>query len=454
MNRVMSRAKVLIALVLTLCLGMMFFVGDYFINSHQWVLKPGSPHIYQSENIGCGLITDRDGNLLLDLTGDRTYASAVTLRQATLHWLGDRLGNVSAPALSHYAKEIAGYDPISGVYAYGGVGGNVQLTLSGKLQMAALEAMGDYKGTLAIYNYQTGEILCAVTTPTFDPDNVPDIEPDATGPLEGVYLNRFVQSTYTPGSIFKIVTMIAALETLPDIETQHFTCTGKVQYKSGKVTCELIHGEQDLRDAFKNSCNCAFAQIAQQLGGQRLEDFAKKLGLLDSLTFDGITTAAGNIEAAGQSEALVAWSAIGQHKNLVNPACFMTLVGAIANGGVVQTPYLVQQITTGSTTTYQASPVQTERIMSERTAQLMQEMMRNNVVNYYGAEKFAGFTACAKSGTAEIADGLKPHAMFAGFLTDEGYPLAFIVTIENSGYGRRICIPVLEKVLQACREAL
>lgn len=454
MNRVMSRAKVLLVLVLVLSLGVMFFLGDYLINSAKWVHSAGSPHIYNAENIGCGQIADRNGNLLLDLTGDRTYAAIPSLRASTMHWLGDRNGNISAPALSYYAKEIAGYDPLSGLYAYGGVGGQVQLTLSAELQMAALEAMGDNKGTLAIINYETGEILCAVSTPTYDPDDVPDIAGDTTGAYDGVFVNRFTQSTYTPGSIFKIVTMIAALECIDDIETQEFVCTGEVEYGIDKVTCEKVHGTQDIKDAFKNSCNCAFAKVSEQIGGKRLEKYAQQLGVLSGVQFDGITTAAGNIESADQADVLVAWSAIGQHKDLINPASFLTLVGAVANDGVARQIYLVDNIKTGMTTTYQADHGESRRLMSTETALKLQELMRNNVENYYGDENFAGFTVCAKSGTAEVGGDQKPNAMFTGFITDEGYPLAFIVTIENGGYGRLTCIPVLEKVLQACRDIL
>ena len=454
MNRVMSRAKVLMVLVLILSLGVTFFLGEYTLNSGKWIHSAGSPHIYNAENIGCGQIADRDGNLLVDLTGSRTYSNAVLLRKSTLHWLGDRQGNISAPALSYYAKEIAGFDPLSGLYAYGGVGGQVRLTLSAKLQMAALEAMGDYKGTLAIMNYKTGELLCAVTTPTYDPDDVPDIAGDTTGAYKGVYLNRFTQSTYTPGSIFKIVTMIAALECIGDIETQEFTCTGELQYGVDKVTCEKIHGTQNIRDAFKNSCNCAFAKVSEQIGGKRLARYAEQLGILDQLEFDGIKTAAGNIDSADQADVLVAWSAIGQHKDQINPASFLSLVGAVANGGVGQKLYLVDSIQTGLTNTYKAKPSSTARLMSTQTAQTLQELMRNNVENYYGDENFAGFTVCAKSGTAEVGGDQKPNAMFTGFLTNEEYPLAFIVTIENGGYGRLTCVPVLEKVLVACRDAL
>lgn len=441
-------------LVLVLALGVSFFLGEYLLNSRKWVLSAGSPHIYNAENIGCGQIADRDGNLLLDLTGSRTYANAASLRKSTLHWLGDRQGNISAPALSYYAKEIAGFDPLSGLYAYGGVGGQVQLTLSAKLQMAALEAMGDYRGTLAIMNYKTGELLCAVTTPTYDPDDVPDIASDTTGAFQGVYLNRFTQSTYTPGSIFKIVTMIAALECIDDIETQTFTCTGELKYGVDKVTCEKIHGTQDIRDAFKNSCNCAFAKVSEQIGGKRLARYAKELGVLDSVHFDGIKTAAGNIDSVDQADVLVAWSAIGQHKDQINPASFLSLVSAVANGGVGQKMYLVDRIKTGMSVTYEAKPESAARIMSTQTAQTLRDLMRNNVENYYGDENFAGFTVCAKSGTAEVGGDLKPNSMFTGFVMDEEYPLAFIVTIENGGYGRLTCVPVLQKVLSACRDAL
>lgn len=454
MNRVMSRSRVLMVLVLILALGVSFFLGEYALNSGKWVHSAGSPHIYNADNIGCGQIADRDGNLLLDLTGTRTYSNSALLRMSTLHWIGDRQGNISAPALSHYAKQIAGFDPFSGLYAYGGVGGQVQLTLSAQLQMAALEAMGDYKGTLAIMNYKTGELLCAVTTPTYDPDDVPDIAGDTSGAYKGVYLNRFTQSTYTPGSIFKIVTMIAALECIEDIETQEFTCTGELAYGVDKVTCERVHGKQNIRDAFKNSCNCAFAKVSEQIGGKRLARYAQQLGVLDPLEFDGIKTAAGNIDSADRAEVLVAWSAIGQHKDLVNPASFLSLVSAVANGGIGQRMHLVDSIKTGLTTTYESKPASSDRLMSTQTAQTLQELMRNNVENYYGDENFAGFTVCAKSGTAEVGGDLKPNAMFTGFLTDEEYPLAFIVTIENGGYGRLTCVPVLEKVLLACRDAL
>lgn len=453
MNKVINRARALLLLVLVLTAGTIFYVLEYFIKADDWVMFAGSPHVY-SDDAGTGQVLDRSGVLLLDTTDGRTYAVSSALRTSLVHWLGDREGNVSAPLLSYYARELAGFDVINGVYDYGDVGGTVELTLSAEVQMAALEAMGGYKGTIAVYNYKTGEILCAISTPAFDPDGVPDIAGDTTGQYDGVYVNRFLKSTYTPGSIFKIVTAAAALETIPDIQEQSFTCTGEVAYGIDKVTCMEEHGSQTFREAFLHSCNCAFAQIADQLGGEVLQRYAEAFGITGSLTFDGLTTAGGSIEAEGAADVLVAWSAIGQHKDLINPCQYLSFVGAVANGGSGVQPYLVENITGGSWVSHTSETVSTGRILSTETARVLQEMMRNNVENYYGDENFGGLTVCAKSGTAEVGGDKKPNAMFTGFVADEEYPLAFIVCVEDGGYGRQVCIPILSPVLEACKAVL
>ena len=174
--------------------GLLFFVWEYVTQAESWVSFSGSPHLYNSSNIGCGTITDRSGNLLLDISQGRTYSDDANTRKSTLHWLGDKKGFISASTVSTYAASMVGYDRINGVYNASDEGGNARLTLSAKVQNAALEAMGNRKGTVGVYNYKTGEILCALTTPTYDPENVPDIANDTTGAYDGVYLNRFLQS--------------------------------------------------------------------------------------------------------------------------------------------------------------------------------------------------------------------------------------------------------------------
>ena len=358
MNRVARRAGAILLLAAVLLGGVGFFLVEYFVNGGNWAVHPGSPHVYNGGNIGCGLVTDRNGQLLMDLNEGRTYAATLNLRKSTVHWLGDRQGNISAPTLARYSKELAGYDALSGLYSYSGEG-KAELTLSAKLQQVALEAMGEYKGTIAIYNYQTGEILCAVTTPTYDPDQPPEIGEHTPAELDGLYLNRFTQSVYIPGSIFKIVTTAAALEEIDDIRQQTFECTGKRTYGPDAVTCEKVHGTLDFDSAMAQSCNCAYASIVDQLGAETLEKYVKKYRVIESLQFEGITTAKGNFDASGAA-VQAAWSGIGQHKDQINPAAFLNFVGAIANGGKAARPYLVSEIRCGNSVTYRAKTVRQE----------------------------------------------------------------------------------------------
>ena len=348
---------------------------------------------------------------------------------------------------------MTGYDLLEGLYSYTGEAGQARLTIAARVQQAALEALGDRKGTIGIYNYKTGEILCAVTTPTYDPDNVPDIEGDETDAYEGVYLNRFVQSTYIPGSIFKVVTTAAALEAVPDILDRTFTCTGTYEYGVDKVTCEKAHGRLTLKQALAKSCNCGFAQIADLIGGEQLQKYADQFLITEPVKFDGVTTARGNFSVSSAAKVQVAWGGIGQYTDQINPCRYMTFMGAIAGGGQAAEPHIVASVTLEGEQTYVAETVFSDRIMPEGTALILQEYLRNNVVSVYG-EHFGGLTVCAKSGTSQLGGNQQPNAMFAGFVADEEYPLAFIVVVENGGYGSSTCVPILSKVLKVCKSVL
>lgn len=454
MNRIAGRSWIVLLLVFALVGGMAFFVVEFTSDAREWVFFDGSPHVYSGSKPTDGILLDRTGKLLLNLSGDWTYANEAAVRKSTLHWVGDRLGYISTPFLDRYTDEMTGYDLLNGVYAYADQPGRMELTLSAKVQAAALEAMGDHKGTVAVYNYKTGEILCAVTAPTYDPDAVPDIAGDTTGAYDGVYLNRFIQSTFTPGSIFKLVTAAAALETIPDILDQSFACTGELEVGGGTVSCETAHGTLDFENALAYSCNCSFAQIAQQVGGARLQRYAEAFGITGSISFDGITTTPGNLEAEDAAAYELAWSGIGQHTDLVNPCQYLTFVGAIAGGGSGALPHVVQEITVGGQVTYTASNETTGRLLSVTTAQKLKEMMRGCVEIKYGVENFPDVTVCAKSGTAEKDGDAASNAMFTGFVDDPDYPLAFIVVVQDGGYGSRTCIPIISQVLSVCMEVL
>ena len=454
MNRVTKRTWLMSLFIILLLGGMLFFLWEYLTEADQWVGFSGSPHVYNSSNLGCGTVTDRSGTMLLDITESRTYASDALTRKSTLHWLGDRDGFIKASAVTNYAGQMAGFDLFNGIYDASGEGGTARVTLSAAVQNAALEALGNRKGTIGVYNYKTGEILCAVTSPTFDPDNVPDIANDTSGAYDGVYLNRFLQSAYVPGSIFKIVTVATALETVPDILDRTFSCDGKREYGTEAVTCEKAHGQQNLRQAFANSCNCAFAQVAELIGKQNMVKYVDKFEVVKPLSFDGVTTVKGNYDVSDTATVSFAWSCIGQHTDQINPARYMAFMGAIAGGGKGAMPYLMEQVTNGGQVTYQAKTQYSDRIMSEETAAAVRQYMRNNVQAVYGDGNFPGLSVCAKSGTSQLGGSEVSNAMFAGFVENEEYPLAFIVVVENGGYGSHTCVPILSKVLSACKAVM
>ena len=244
------------------------------------------------------------------------------------------------------------------------------------------------------------------------------------------------------------------MENIPDIENQTFRCYGKIQYGTEAVTCETAHGEQTLQRAFANSCNCAFAQIAEQLGKTNMVNAVKKYEITEKLSFDGVTTAKGNYNVEDTAPVTFAWSCIGQHSNLVNPARFMTFMGAIANGGSAAEPHLMARVRNGEDVTYEAETAKTGRLMPEAIANKVKQYMRFNVENVYGDWNFPGLRVCAKSGTSQLGGGQKSNAMFAGFVENEEYPLAFMVVVENGGYGSHTCVPILSKVLGVCKAVM
>lgn len=454
MRRLSNRTVFLLILMGLLVLGVGFFTVRYFLYAGDWVTFPGSPHVYSGSNLSSGRVTDRSGVLLLDSTDGRTYSEDVDIRRSTLHLLGDRYGYISAPILAEYADKLVGFSVVNGLFGQDQGANTAVLSISAQVQKTALQALGSYHGTVGVYNYKTGEILCAVTSPTYDPDNMPDIEGDQTGAYDGVYLNRFFQTSTVPGSIFKIVTATAALETLGDLSGRTFTCNGTLDIGGDTLVCNGTHGTQTLTQAFANSCNVAFGQLALELGPEVLEQYADQLGITESLSFDGLTTAAGSFDLTDAADFEVAWSGCGQYNDLINPCQYLTVMGVIANGGEAALPYLMDRVEGGLLTSYQHGKVTTGRVVDRWVTDAVAQMMRNNVVNVYGAWQFPDLEVCAKSGTAELGPGDTPNATFAGFIRDTDYPLAFIVIIEHGGAGSAAAAPIAGQVLNACVAAM
>lgn len=443
--------RTLVCLVLALCLaaGMCVFIGKYLLYGGSWASSAFNRHLYNTDGqLASGTVLDRDGDVLSTVTedGKRTYYDNVDVRKATLHAVGDLQGNIGTGALNAFADQLTGYSLLNGAFG-ADAGSDLYLTIDARYNYEAYQALGGHAGTVAVYNYKTGEILCMVSAPSYDPLNVPaDIETNDR--YKGAYINRFLSSTFTPGSIYKTVTLMAALEEIPDLAQRTWTCEGSVQIGEETIICSGTHGQQDIGDAFANSCNVAFAQIAAELGADTLQKYTEQAGLTDSYSVNGLPTASGTFQWDGITDGQLGWAGVGQGQDQVNPCAMMVYMGAIASGGKAAEPYLIEKsVSALGLPSLPHFTRKTGRLIASDTAATMADMMAENVQKTYGASRFPNMDICAKSGTAEVGEGKTPHAWFTGFLRGEDTPYAFIVLVENGGGGSAVAGTVASRVL-------
>lgn len=453
MKRLRGRTWFVLLFTLALVGGMGFFLWEYFTQATAWAAFSANSHLYEKGRIATGAITDRNGVLLYDgASGD--YAESRRIRTATLHAVGDQYGNIATGGKLLFKKYMASWNPLTGV---GAEGNTVALTIDANVNAAAWEALDGRNGVVAVYNYKTGEVLCMVSAPSFDPlDSEEVLEAVNAGDsrYDGVYLNHFLSSAFTPGSIFKVVTAAAALERLPNAAEFSFDCGGALELEGGTITCPSDHGRQSLSEALTNSCNGAFAQLAVRLGGPTLQAYAEKAGLLDSVEVNGLSSAKGSYQVS-RTESELGWSGVGQYQDLVNPCSEMVLMGCIAGEGKAKEPTLLRSVTNslGLPGAFLPGAGSCEIGFKASTCRTLKEMMRRNVTEHYGQDQFGDLQVCAKTGTAEVGPDQSPHAWFAGFVDESEHPYAFVVLVEHGGWGGTVAAKVAAKTLRAIVEA-
>lgn len=445
-----KRTWMLLVLSLMIVFGLVIFVGHYIKNASIWVQHPTNKHLYSNgQLIAAGTIFDRKGEVLFEkIEGTPKYHEDKNVRKATMHVIGDSNGNVASSAQVAFGEKLSGWNLVGGAYRFNKSDGarmKITLTIDADLCGEAYKALNGRNGAVGVYNYKTGEILCMVSTPTFDPQNKPDVEGDPNK-YKGAYINRFLSTTYTPGSVFKLVTAGAAIDNLKDLSSRVYNCRGEVQINGKRVTCLSKHGEIGFEKALAESCNVAFAEISLELGREKLQRYAEKVGFNSSIRVDNINTAVGKIKLSNAEDVELAWAGIGQHTDTANPLNFMTYVGSIANDGVRVSPKLLKKndIVSGFLDYTKGG----KRIISAKTANKLKAMMRYNVTEGYQEKNYQGLELCAKTGTAEVGVDQKPHAWFVGFMDRDDLPLAFVVVVENGGSGIQVAAPIAKRILE------
>ena len=445
MRKQERRAWICLVLAAMLVAGVAIFGYRLVKNGGEWATFYGNTQIYTDGVINRGTVTDRYGEELLTLTKEGpVYSGDYETRVATVHAVGDPEGNVSTGAISLFRSELIGYDIMNGIYDTSAEGKKIALTIDAGANRVAYEALAGRTGTVGVYNWKTGEIVCMVSTPTFDP---------AYGAYESdeessYYFNNFIDGLITPGSTFKLVTAAAVIDKMPDRNKFTYECDGVNQVGEGEntqLTDVTVHGEVNFREALAQSCNGAFGKLTRKVGAKAMEEYAEKAGLTQPVQIDGIKTAAGSFDFPKDDDVKLSWAGIGQADDLVNPCAMMVYMGAIANGGEPVQPTLIKSATWIKEIRGGKS---LGRYIDEDIADELKVMMKNNVTENYGEYNFEGMDMYAKSGTAE-AGSYSPDAWFVGFTDDEDAPYAFVVWIKEGGFGADVAAPVAAQVIRA-----
>ena len=425
-------------------------------------MNKASKHLYSMGSLTtAGDIMDVNGNILVTTkNGSRSYNDDAIIRMATLHTVGDSSGYIACGVQNTFKDEIIGYTLVDGVYNLQryGKGNDIKLTLNSEICKVAYEALGNYKGTVGVMNYKTGELICIVSKPSFDVYNKPqDIATDTSGKYEGIYMNRFFIGLYTPGSTFKVITSACAIEEMSDIYSREFECTGKVLVGEGYVFCSDVHGKLGFQEALNESCNCAFAVIADELGNDNMMKLAKRLGFNSTAlaVSEKITCSKSRFDLSSAKALDRGWAGIGQYTTLINPCHMLTVFSSIANGGKAVNPYLVAEvISPQGKTVSKGETKELATYFSSSVASDLDDLLRSNVKNKYGEEYFPGMQMCGKTGTAEISDdnSVKPNGLFVGYSQRDDMPFAIIVIAENSKYSMTTAVPVASKVMKAVQQ--
>jgi peptidoglycan glycosyltransferase len=359
-------------------------------------------------------------------------------------------------------------------------GATVQVTINSKAQAAAyseLAALGK-PGAVVALDPKTGKILALASYPSFDPNLLAthdsaqllkaynQLVADKTQPL----LNRALEGTYPPGSTFKIVTSSSLLTQSPSTTintkvdsptTLTLPQTNHVLHNDLGEVCGDGSGQVPLITAFAQSCDTTFGKIGMQLGGSALNAMAENFGMNDPNLTVPLPVAKSNY-VIPPSLALTAFSAIGQFSDTVTPLQEAMFASAIANGGTLMKPYLVQQVTASDLSTVQTTSQSVLRqAVSPAVAGSVGQMMRavvqdpNGTAFAFNAQAEGGLVIAGKTGTAETGTvtGLN-DAAFTAFAPYANPEIAVGVIIQGGGYGTSATAHIAVQVIKAYMKTL
>ena len=300
-------------------------------------------------------------------------------------------------------------------------GKDVTLTIDSKIQAiaekVAEKGLVDNQAkrvSIMVMNPNNGEILAMVNKPDFDPNNPFDGFEDFSGETDGeklqkMWRNSLVNDTFDPGSIFKVVTMVTALEEGIASESDTFECGGSLQVGSHTIKCWKTsgHGSQILPQILQNSCNVGFMKLGEKIGKETLNEYIKKLGFGKTTGIDLPGEASGIVKKTENiTESDLATISFGQ-TNTVTAIQYMQAFNALANGGSLIQPHIMKEVSHYNSDdtkvideTYE--PVIFKDVLSDKSTATLRDYLERTV-NEGGSNKsyIEGYHIGGKTGTAQ-----------------------------------------------------
>lgn len=342
------------------------------------------------------------------------------------------------------------------------IGNGIVTTLDYNLQKVAYDAMGDLKGAVVALNPKTGEVLAMVSKPTYDPKNLEQTIEDAnTGvDTESKLLNRTINGLYPPGSVFKTVTLAAALENDPSITGRTFNDTGKITFDDGTELNNYMkqaHGNLDLQMAYRVSSNVVFGTLSMEMGNEKLKEVAERFGFNSRVPGIGMSISESRFPSLKDYElGNIAQSGIGQASVLSSPMQMAIVAATVANDGVLMEPKLVNKIVDkdGNTIKEIQNKTLQSDVISKEIANTIKDYMGYLVSNnIYRWPAFEGTNAGGKTGTADymLDDGSEgvPHGWFISAAPLDDPKIAVAVIVEQGENGAGSAADIASKVVRA-----
>jgi penicillin-binding protein A len=422
-----------------------------------------------------GAIYDRNGRAL---AFDIPREGAAPLRFYSEPSLAHVVGYVSGLRRGVTGIEAAFNEALTGAVGEGRQllpGDDIYLTIDSRLQRAAADALRGRAGAVVVLDAHSGAVLAMASSPTFDPNRI--LEPAYIRELEAcpgtpdcrqALLNRAAQGLYTPGSTWKTATLMAALDigqvapdTVFDFGEPRRDVQGRIYYVYRVNGFEIVdpnHPERHLNlvRSYAVSANAAFARMGDEMPPDVFIDYAARLGF--SRPVDGrppleidasAARLAGNPQAIVAHNPLRASTAIGQGELLASPLSMALLHMPALNQGHIPRPHLFQAQVDPS-----GNPVAgptgghwlTAAIRPE-TAQQVRDMMIEVVRNGSGFRAaVSGAAVGGKTGTAQLAGDVSPHAWFVGFAQTAERSVVIAVVVEHGGEGAQVAAPIFSQV--------